>query len=196
MLEETVIPVIREDGDQQGSLLKALSLDTETNGKDPRHDPDFKLLGLSYAKDNGTNAEYLPVGHIGKGNLDVGFVLRRMHELLDSCNTIVFHNAKFDLLTLKRGLGLDLYGSNWYDTMLIQHFIDENLPNKSLDFLGKYHFNETKVHDERMKTIINGPGWGFIPAWLISDYAIQDAKLTLKLFYKLYPLFERQGFNG
>lgn len=177
--------------------IQAIAIDTETNGKDPRHDPDFKLLGVSYAYDDRRiESDYISVGHLGGQNVSVSDVLRTLQSRLELCDTIVFHNAKFDLLTLKKGLGLDLYNSNWYDTMLMQHFIDENLPNKSLDFLGKYHFNETKVHDERMKTIINGPGWGFIPAWLISDYAIQDAKLTLKLFYKLYPLFERQGFNG
>lgn len=173
--------------------LKGLALDCETNSKDPRHDPDFRLLGVSYA--NQRDADYLPVGHIGSGNRDKSEVVSFLQERIVYSNIIVCHNSKFDLLVLKRGLGLDLYNSNWYCTMLMQHFIDENLPNKSLDFLGKYHFNETKVHDERMKTIIDGPGWGFIPEWLIRDYAIQDAKLTLKLFYMLYPTFVSEGFD-
>lgn len=176
--------------------ISAIAIDTETNGSDPRHDPDFKLLGVSYTSDLLAESDYIPVGHYGNGNTSIQDALRTLRYHLDTHNTVVFHHAKFDLLTLQRGLGLDLYSSNWYDTMLMQHFVDENLPNKSLDYLAKHHFNEAKVHDERMKTIINGPGWGYIPIWLMTPYAIQDTVLTLKLFHKLYPLFVEQGFDN
>lgn len=173
---------------------RVLAIDTETNGLDPRFDNSFRLLGLSYAF-QGDNSAYLPVGHIGSDiALRTTLVLQELSGLVDRSTYIVFHNAKFDLLTIKRGLGLDLYDSNWFDTMLMQHMIDENLPNKSLEYLGKLYFNEGKEKDEKFTQFIKTFGWGFLPEWMVKPYAIQDAKLTLKLFLYLYPEFERQGF--
>lgn len=173
--------------------MKALAIDTETNALDVRCDPNFKLLGVSYACQG--EAGYLPVGHFGKGNTPVLNALQKLRCLLDDASHVVFHNAKFDLQVLKRGLGLDLYSSNWYDTMLMQHMVNENLPSKALDFLGKHYFGIGKEKDEAFETFLKGPGWGFIPVWMMEPYAIQDAKLTLRLFELLYPMFISEGFD-
>lgn len=178
--------------------MKTLSIDTETNAKDVRYDPDFRMLGLSYAykEDNRhTCSAYIPVGHFGGHNVELGQAVSTVQALLEDASQIVFHNAGFDLQVILRGLGLDLSGLNWYDTMIMQHFIDENFPNKSLDFMAKIHLGKEKVHDQRMTDFINGLGWGFIPAWLIEEYARQDAVLTLEIFEILYPEFVRQGFD-
>jgi DNA polymerase I-like protein with 3'-5' exonuclease and polymerase domains len=141
-------------------------------------------------------SDYIPVGHVGGENVSVLDALRILRCELELCDAVVFHNSKFDLLTIKRGLGLDLYQENWYDTMLMQHMIDENLPSKALDYLGKHHFGEGKEKDEAFEAFINGPGWGFVPIWMMEPYAIQDAKLTLRLFELLYPEFVKQGFDS
>lgn len=174
--------------------IKVLSIDTESNGLDIRYDPDFRMLGLSYS--NGRECEYLPVGHLGGGNLDIGTVVSKLQELIHDADAIVFHNAGYDIPCIKLGLGLDLWDSNWYCTMHMQHFLDENFPNKSLDYMAKMHLGKTKVHDERMESFIKGMGWGFIPAWLMEEYAKQDASLPLELFDVLYPDFVAQGFDG
>lgn len=105
----------------------------------------------------------------------------------------VFHNAKFDLVCLER-LGFDLWDKEWFDTMLMQHFIDENIPNKSLDYLGKHYFGEGKEVSPEFSQFIDSFGWEFLPVSMVEPYAIQDAKLTLKLFHHLLPLFKAQGF--
>lgn len=176
-------------------MESVLAIDTETNGLDPRHDPNFRLLGVSYANTEGLSA-YRPVGHIATdANISHNLVLQELRSLLARANTICFHNAKFDLVALSRGLALELWSYNWYCTLLMQHMIDENLPSKQLDYLGKHHFNEGKAKDEKFDKFVKTFGWAFLPVWMVEEYAIQDAKLTLKLFQLLYPGFKRQGFD-
>jgi len=179
--------------------LYTLAIDTETNAKDVRYDPDFRMLGLSYAyraDDRTLVSRYLPIGHFGTGNIHRDVCLHEVQTCVGNADKIVFHNAGFDLQVILRGLGLDLSKTNWYDTMIMQHFVDENFPNKSLDFMAKIHLGKEKVHDQQMADFINGLGWGFIPVWLMEPYAKQDAVLTLELFEFLYPEFVRQGFDA
>jgi len=171
--------------------VRVLAIDTETNAKDVRYDPDFRMLGVSTSFDMG---RYMAVGHFGGPNLSKNEVVQSLQDLVSRATHIVFHNAGFDLQVIQRGLGLDLSDTNWYDTMLMQHMIDENFPNKSLDYMAKHYLGKSKVHDERMDHFINGLGWGFIPKWLIEPYAIQDAMLTEEIFEHIWPEFVRQGF--
>lgn len=175
-------------------MAYVLAIDTETNARDPRYDPSFRLLGVSYATSD-SEGLYLPIGHIGDTrNVLPELVLQQLSSEVERSDFLVFHNAKFDLLTLYKGLGLDLYEANWFDTMLMQHMVNENLPSKALDFLGKYHFNEGKAKNEEFDKFIKTFGWSFLPVWMIEPYAVQDAILTWKLFQLLYPEMERQGF--
>ena len=182
--------------------MRVLALDTETNGRDHRCDPDFRMLGLSYAyrdrkKCSKTISGYLPIGH-QKGNVSRDLFLSVMRGLLERSDAIVFHNAKFDIPVIKRSTDneLDLWDYNWYDTMLMQHMINENLLNKSLDYLGKLYFNEGKEKSDAFDHIVNNLGWGWLSVGLVRDYAIQDAILTLRLFEYLYPKFVKEGFNS
>lgn len=169
-----------------------LAIDTETNAKDVRSDPDFRVLGVSFASDNG-DADYLPLGHLGTSEETKRLGLSKLRRLVVSARILVFHNAKFDLEVLSR-LGIDVWDRLWFDTMLMQHFIDENLPNKSLEYLGKLHLGEGKEKDEEFTRFVKVFGWEFLPESMVKPYAIQDALLTYKLFCKLLPLFEEQGF--
>lgn len=171
-----------------------MAIDTESNGLDVRCDPNFRMLGLSYSYEG--IQEYLPIAHIGGPNLNKGQVLSKVQDLVSDCDYLVFHNAKFDIPAIERGLGLSLWDSNWYDTMLMYHMVDENFFDKSLDALGKHHFGLGKEKSDAFKTFIKGPGWAFLPVWLTEDYAKQDAKLTRDLFRKVYPLFIQEGFDG
>ncbi len=183
---------------QEGSnSILTVALDCETNGQDPR-DPfsSYQLLGVSYADSDGASG-YLSIGHLaGNTHSTVSAVSFLRGRYLDSdSTTFVFHNAKFDLRCIHRGLGLDLYKTNWYDTMLMQHFIDENMFNKSLDALAYKYFRERKAVSDVLSHFINGPGWPFIPVSVMEPYAIKDAELTLRIFQRIYPDFKEQGFD-
>lgn len=172
--------------------FEILGLDTETNAEDVRCSPDFRVLGVSYASDKG-HLGYLSIGHLSTTKEQSQLALQKLRRLVDSARILVFHNAKFDLEVLLR-LGIDLWDRVWFDTMLMQHFIDENLPNKSLDYLGKLHLNEGKEKDEEFVRFVKIFGWGFLTQKMVEEYAIQDAKLALNLFLFLMPEFKRQGF--
>lgn len=172
--------------------MAVFAFDVETNAKDPRCDPDFKVLGVSYASDQDLSG-YLAIGHVGNTVQSMEMALQTLRRLVASASRFVFHNAKFDLVCFER-LGIPLWDKDWYDTMLMQHMVDENLPNKGLDYLGKLHFNEGKEMDEEFTNFLKTFGWAFMPEWMIRPYAIQDAKLTLRLFQYLLPLCIAEGF--
>lgn len=172
--------------------MDAIAIDLESNAKDPRCDNGFQVLGVSYATTDGEDG-YLPIGHFGISIDTVRLGLSKLSSLLARGTILVFHNAKYDLISLER-IGINLWARDWYDTMLMQHMVDENLPNKSLDYLGKLHFNEGKEKDDVFNGIVKNLGWAFLPVSIIEPYAIQDARLTLKLFEKLYPLCLKEGY--
>jgi DNA polymerase I-like protein with 3'-5' exonuclease and polymerase domains len=173
--------------------MAVIALDVETNAKDVRYDPLFRVLGVSYAMSNSEDKGYIALGHSGIDGRVFSIRLRSLRRLLESAESYVFHNAKFDLQCFER-LGINLYDSQWYDTMLMQHMLDENLPSKSLDYLGKHYFNVGKEVSEEFENFLKCFGWEFVPEWMIRDYAIQDAVLTLNLFNRLMPEFISQGF--
>lgn len=177
----------------QLGLMRAVAIDTETNGKDVRFDPDFRMLGLSYANTDG-QAEYLSFGHIADNTATHEMALSVLRREVERNDYIVFHNAKHDITVILRTFGLSLWEVNWFDTMLMQHMLDENLPSKALDYLGKHHFNEGKEKDEEFTRFLKAFGWAFVPAYMMEPYAVQDAKLTLKLFLHLYPEFCAHGY--
>lgn len=172
--------------------MATIALDVETNARDPRCDPTFSVLGVSYASDSGLSG-YLAMGHRGTSHEQMAVSLSELRRLVVGASRFVFHNAKFDLVCLER-LGFPLWDKEWYDTMLMAHFIDENLPNKGLDYLGKHYFDEGKEVSEEFSNFLKVFGWEFMPQWMIEPYAIQDAKLTLRLFFHLLKEFTSQGF--
>lgn len=172
--------------------MVTVAIDVETNARDVRFDPLFRVLGVSWANSEG-NYGYI---HLGRSRDDRGLLalsLQKVSSLVASASRYVFHHAKFDLLCLRR-LGFDLRLDSWFDTMLMAHMLDENLPNKGLDYLGKLYFNEGKEKDEEFTRFVECFGWEFLPEWMIKPYAIQDARLTLKLFDYLYPKFVEHGY--
>lgn len=174
--------------------MKPLVLDIETNGRDVRWDPDFRGLGLAFASD--TEAGYIAYGHLSDSTYTMDEAKAKLVQLTEEYDTFIFHNMKFDIPAIGRSLGVDLWNRNVYDTMLMTHWLHENMPVKSLDACGKKFVGEGKVDDPRMKHYTEGSlGWGLIPRYIIEPYAIQDAKLTLKLFKKLWPDFESE-FGG
>lgn len=177
--------------------MKPLVLDLESNGKDVRWDPDFRGLGLAYASD--TEAGYIAYGHLSDNTYTHDQAVEKLLQLTEEYDTFIGHNfLKFDISAIIKSLGVDLWDRNVYDTMLMVHWLHEGMPVKSLDACGKKFVGEGKVDDPRMKHYTEGSlGWGLIPRYIIEPYAIQDAKLTLKLFKKLWPSFcEEFGSNG
>jgi len=108
----------------------------------------------------------------------------------------VFHNAKYDLIGLRNNWGIDLVDSPWYDTMLMVHMLNENLPDKSLDSCSRFYGGEGKAKSEIQRSIEQNFGYEYVPVGIMSEYSEVDALRTLELFETILPEFNRQGFNG
>ena len=160
-----------------------VTVDTEV---DPLH-------GISVAFDGPAQGFYFPIAHAGNSNIN-GNQRGKLYSLLASRDFLVFHNAVYDLRILAEA-GLD-YRGEFYDTMLMAHWINEERYNYSLDTISKLYGGKPKEMPEFMKAIIENDGWDAVPASLMDEYSAHDAFITHHLFRKLQPQFEEQNFAG
>lgn len=176
-------------------LCNVMAVDTETNGEDIRDGRGF-CIGISAAVkyNNQYYSAYFPVAH--KRNNVSDDIKQSLFDIIRTRTAIVFHNAKFDLVSLDTA-GYRGGFKRWYCTMLMAHMLNENVP-KGLDWLAKNELKEPGKRKppiwEAMHTVF---GWSpDFPAEVMALYAGEDAILTLKLFHKLYPFFVKSGFDG
>ena len=181
------------------SSAKEIAIDLETR------DPDLIIKGPGWATNTGevvgvaiATADwsgYLPFKHQGGGNLEKEFVVKWLKKQLATPSDKVFHNALYDVGWLRR-MGLEVSGKI-QDTMIAAPLINENRNRYSLDSLGSEYCGERK-DEALLKEAANSFGvdpkaemWK-LPANYVGPYAEQDAVLTLKLWYKLRDLLEKE----
>lgn len=137
-------------------------------------------------------AYYFPFRH-NMSNLDLSYKME-LKELIES-KVCVFHNAKFDIVSLAT-IGIYITGK-FYCTLLMAHWVNENLLNKGLDWLAKHICKvEGKDKSKLFTDFIKLYGWGMIPPMLMAEYAAQDAYLVYVVFKYFYAKFVEQGFDG
>lgn len=137
---------------------------------------------------------YMPFRH-SLGDVYGKDSLAKLKEVIENANLVIFHNAKFDIVSLGT-LGIH-YENNFYDTMLMAHMINENWMSKALDWLTINVLGEPgKLREPALEDFIKKFGWEDIPSFLMYEYSEHDAKMTLNLFETLYPMFVKQGFDG
>jgi DNA polymerase I len=120
--------------------------------------------------------------------------LPQLKEVIENHPCLIFHNAKNDLRAL-RNLGIN-YSGKFYDTQLMAHMNNENYYSKELEYLSKMFGGDPKRNSELMDKIITAFGWDYVPVDIIRPYGQNDAFITEELFYKLYPDFKDQEFDG
>lgn len=168
--------------------VPVLSLDTETNGKNP-----FKSVpvGVSIAYRTDTlNKMYLPFGH-AEGNLDPERV-RNWLEWNLTGKEVLFANAKFDIHVLRNwGLDVEELGVKPRDVAFNAALLDDNRrAGLDLDTLGMTYVGEGKSSPPgNMDRIAE------MPSWLVAPYAEQDARLTLLIDEASQPLLRREGLG-
>lgn len=167
-----------------------IAVDTETNGQDVRDGRGYAMgISIAYREKDQYHSMYFPFRHRGPGNLPDN-VLARVKEVIETAPAVVFHNAKFDIVSL-RTLGIYVRSGTWFCTMIMAHLINENWPySKSLnDCCRVYVGPEFQKDDSEIKDIVETFGWGFVPAKLMKKYAAIDTELTYRLFLALMPKF-------
>lgn len=175
---------------------RILSVDTETTGLKIRDGRDYAIgVSASYLDATGYHNHYFPFRHKLGGNYDSS-ILERLKELLEKAPKLVFHNAKFDLVSL-RTLGIDVFGSEWYCTMIMAHLVNENWPlTKSLDACAKAYLGE-EFGKARPPEFVAATkfGWDMVPVELMRPYAETDAELPYRLAAVLFDKFIAENLH-
>jgi DNA polymerase I len=175
-----------------------LAVDTETTvGGDVRDGRDF-CMGISAAFEFpglGLVSNYFPFRHKNGPNLHKTS-LAQLKELLEYHDKLIFHNAKFDLVSLQT-IGIN-YTGRFYDTMLMAHMVNENEPlqGKGLDSLTKYYLNDPgKRKSDEFTGFIKAFGWNMVPSYLMHEYGSYDSELTFRLFRYLQDEWDAQDLD-
>jgi DNA polymerase-1 len=167
------------------AAAELVALDTETTGLDPLA---AELVGLSFCIEPG-RAAYIPVGHRYAGapaQLGREAVLARLGPWLeDPGRAKLAHHAKFDMHVLANH-GVRLAGVE-HDTLLQSYVLESHLPH-DLDDLARRHLGiETITYDEVTGKGANRIGFEEVAVERATEYAAEDADVTLRLHRALYP---------
>lgn len=151
------------------------ALDTETE--------EDKLIGISLS--DGTNHCYIP-----RPNKEL---LNLIQDNLQGTKygkgkIVIGHNLVYDMKVLKKE-GLVFYNSEWFDTMIAAHLIDEN-DEKGLKYLIRKYFPNEEVTDY-IDAISDG-----IDSEKFYKYALNDAKFTYMLAKMQKNLLTTNNLTG
>ena len=183
------------------SNYKEIAIDLETY--DPllmSHGPSWAFPDTGYVTGIAVATKdfqiYLPIQHLGGGNLDKRVVVNWMNKEFSHNNDKIFHNSLYDLGWLRR-LGVEVKGKI-HDTMFAAPLINENQYGYSLNKLGSRYVGELKdetLLEEAAKSFGLNPKSEMykLPAKYVGPYAEQDAALTLKLWAVLKELIVKEN---
>ena len=162
-----------------------ICFDTETTGIDANN---AELVGMSFSYKPG-EAYYVPL-FTGEKTKEI---VQKFKPLFNNPYiTWVGQNLKYDMLIMK-WYGVELKGPLW-DTMLA-HYVIEPEGRRSMDLLSAKYLGYEPVHIEEL---IGKRGKGQITMRevafeKITDYAAEDADITLQLKAKFEPLLKQNG---
>jgi DNA polymerase I-like protein with 3'-5' exonuclease and polymerase domains len=144
---------------------------------------DGHVVGYAVAVDGWSG--YLPIRHMGGGNLDEKIVNRWLKKVFECPADKIMHNAQYDMGWIKR-MGFDIKG-RVIDTMLVASLLDENRFSYSLNALCFEHLGKVKSEKELIAAAREfgvdpkAEMWK-MPAMYVGPYAEADAELTLELW--------------
>ena len=173
---------------QKASLF---AFDTETTSLDYMQ---AEIVGVSFCIEPG-HAAYLPLAHDYPGapdQLDRKKTLAKLKPLLESDNRPkVGHHLKYDAHVL-RNHGIDLGGMR-YDSMLESYVLNSSATRHDMDSCARLYLGIDTIKYED----VAGKGAKQIPFNQVAlkeatDYAAEDADVTLQLHHVLYGQLQKQ----
>ena len=165
---------------QQAELV---AVDTETTGLDALV---AELVGISFAVEAG-EACYIPVAHrTGETHLDRAWVLARLAPWLeDASKAKVGQNLKYDA-HIFANYGVTLQGIA-FDTLLESYVLESHLPH-NMDSMAERHLGiKTIRYEEVCGKGLHQIGFDQVDLATASNYAAEDADITLRLHQFLWP---------
>jgi len=168
---------------------KEICIDTETTGINAN---DVELVGLSFSYTE-HEGYYIPIANDGDGEGGAKNILTHFEALFKNKNILwIGQNLKYDFLVLKWN-GVELLG-NTFDTMLA-HYVIEPEGRRSMDllsaqFLGYEPISITTLIGKKGK---NQGNMRDAPLDQVTEYAAEDADITLQLKNCFAPLIKKRG---
>ncbi|WP_427024428.1 DNA polymerase I [Aureimonas ureilytica] len=186
-----------------------LAFDTETNSLDAMR---ADLVGLSFAVAPG-EAAYVPIAHVGEGSgdllsggeaatsvgvqLPLGRVLDLLKPVLTDPSILkIGQNTKYDYLVMLRH-GIDIAPMD--DTMLISYALDasSSLEGHGMDELSERFLGHKPIsYKELCGTGKGAKPIAACPIEKVTEYAAEDADVTLRLWRVLKPRLAAEGMSS
>ena len=118
-------------------MTKLIALDTETTGINLfQGDAPFAISTCD--SEGATRLWEWPVNIHSRQPMPPSEELKELVDYIDG-STLIFHNAKFDLKFL---IHYNIRVVNVWDTKIMHHFIDENVPKSLMDLVKIYFSSE------------------------------------------------------
>jgi DNA polymerase I len=167
-----------------------IAVDTETSSLNPL-EADLVGVSFSYAENK---ACYIPLAHKNIKSLKKELVLQKIKKILeDTSIKKIGQNIKFDLIILKQN-GIIINPIE--DTMLMSYVLDAGTNRHNLDTLSEIHLNHKTISYKELtgsgKNKLNFSDISFSKA---TEYAAEDADVTLRLYYYLKQRLDQEKLN-
>ena len=166
------------------------AVDTETTSVRPM---EARLCGISVSHAAGSGA-YIPVlSPDPASHLDAERVISLMGPLLeDSAVGKVGHNLKYDMIVLKRA-GIELRGVVG-DSMISSFLLDASRSSHGLDHLALSLLGHATIPiSDLIGTGKKQRTFDTVPLDVATDYAAEDADISLQLHERFWPELEEAG---
>ena len=165
------------------------AIDTETNSLDTI---TAELVGISLAVEEGSGC-YIPIGH-AYDNCPQQLSLKQVQKIIGkaierNAAKAVGQNLKFDIPILKRhGILLDKFLA---DTMLMSYVLNSTATRHGMDKLAEFYLDyKTTKYSDVTGTASKQISFAAVNIEVASNYAAEDADITLRLFNKLNSLLK------
>ena len=170
---------------------KTFAIDTET---DSVQTVSANMLGisLSVAENEGC---YIPIGHDYEGcpeQLSMDEVITVLGPVIEeNQDKIVGQNLKFDIPILSRhGINITKFLA---DTMLMSYVLNSTATRHGMDRLADYYLNyKTTKYTDVTGTASKQISFAQVKLDVATDYAAEDADITLRLYNVLSPLLKEK----
>ena len=165
------------------------AIDTETDSLDTI---TANLVGISLSTEEGIGC-YIPIGHKYDGcpkQLKLDQVQKIIGKTIEkNAHKAVGQNLKFDIPILSRhGIKLDKFLA---DTMLMSYVLNSTATRHGMDKLAEYYLNyQTTKYSDVAGTASKEISFSAVNIDIASNYAAEDADITLRLYNKLQQLLE------
>ena len=168
---------------------KVYAIDTETDSLDTI---TANLVGISLSVKEGAGC-YIPIGHTYEGcsdQLSLDLIIKIIGKAIErNKEKAVGQNLKFDIPILSRHkIQLDKFHA---DTMLMSYVLNSTATRHGMDRLASYYLDyETIKYGDVAGTASKEISFSEVEIDVATNYAAEDADITLRLYNKLEGLLE------